>query len=162
MLDTNIFFLKLVEQKFTHLCVVPCSLAKKLIHVAINNNQLIEYIACASEAIACSIAAGLRMSGKNPIVIIQSSGLTNMGSCITSLLVPYNVNFPIITSWRTYLDGDSEIQHEHLSKNLPDLINAYGYDYEILDQNNLENTIIQINYAKNNNRICVLKKNTFR
>ena len=67
------------------------------------------------------MAAGLKMSGANPIVIVQSSGLTNMGSCITSLLKPYGVTFPIITSWRTYKDGDSEIQHQHLATELPKL-----------------------------------------
>ena len=161
MIDTNNFFFKLVEQRFTHLCVVPCSFAKNIINAAINNNQLIEYIPCASEAVACSVAAGLRMSGENPIVIIQSSGLTNMGSCITSLLIPNNIQFPIITSWRTYSEGDSEIQHQYLAKKLPSLVNAYGYNYEILDQENLKDAIMQINYAKNNKTICVLKKNTF-
>ncbi len=161
MLNTQEFFLKLVKEKFTHLCVVPCSFAKNLINVAVNHNKLIEYIPCASEAVACSIAAGLKMSGKSPIVVIQSSGLTNMASCITSLLVPYKICFPIITSWRTYNPGDSEIQHEHLATHLPALINAYGYDQEILDHKNIDKAISQISSARNSKTICVLKKNTF-
>ena len=55
-----------------------------------------------------------------------------MGSCITSLLNPYGIFFPIIVSWRTYKDGDSEVQHKHLAKALPELVNAYGYDFDIL------------------------------
>jgi phosphonopyruvate decarboxylase len=161
MLDTNEFFNKLVEQKYTHFCVVPCSFAKNIINAAVNNYQLIEYVPCASEAVACSVAAGLKMSGQNPIVIVQSSGLTNMASCVTSLLVPYQINFPIITSWRTYKDGDSEIQHQHLASKLPDLINAYGYDYEILDQENLDHAISQINRSNIQKTICILKKETF-
>ncbi len=100
---------------FTHLCVVPCSFAKNLINSVINNIN-IEYVPSASEAVACSIAAGLKMSGKSPIVIVQSSGITNMGSCITSLLKPYGITFPMMVSWRTYKEGDSEIQHQHLAK----------------------------------------------
>ena len=161
MLDTNKFFTKLVEKKYTHLCVVPCSFAKNIINAAVNNHKLIEYVPCASEAVACSVAAGLKMAGQSPIVIVQSSGLTNMASCITSLLLPYEIYFPIITSWGTYKAGDSEIQHEHLATKLPELIAAYGYDHEILDQKNIDLAISQINNAKDHKTICVLKKGTF-
>jgi phosphonopyruvate decarboxylase len=160
MINTNEFVKMLEKEDYTHLCVVPCSFAKNLINSCINNEK-IEYIASASEAVACSIAAGLKVAGKKPIVIMQSSGLTNAGSCITSLLKPYNITFPIITSWRTYKEGDSEIQHKHLATELPKLIEAYGYDYEILDQNNINKAVLQINKADNSHTIIILKKDTF-
>ena len=161
MLDSNNFVSSLINNKFSHLCVVPCSFAKNIINAAINYNEYIEYVPCASEAVACSVAAGLKMSGKKPIVIIQSSGLTNMGSCITSLLSPYDITFPIITSWRTYKEGDSEIQHKHLANKLPDLIDAYGYDFEILDKDNVTNAIKSINDSNLNQKICILLKDSF-
>jgi phosphonopyruvate decarboxylase len=160
MLKTNNFLDKLITQGYTHLCVVPCSFAANIINAAINNDK-IEYISSASEAVACSIAAGLKMSGKKPIVIVQSSGFTNMGSCITSLLKPYGVTFPIITSWRTYKDGDSEIQHQHLATQLPKLIDAYGYKNTILDNTDIDRAIEQINICDNTQTICILKKDTF-
>ena len=160
MLDTNLFLDKLIEENYSHLCVVPCSFAKNTINAVINNDN-IEYIPCASEAVACSIAAGLKMSGAKPIVIVQSSGLTNMGSCITSLLKPYGVTFPIITSWRTYKDGDSEIQHQHLATKLPKLIDAYGYENTILNTNNIDTAINQINLCDTSKTICILQKDTF-
>lgn len=159
-LNSTDFVNSLIENGYTHLCVVPCSFAKNVINEAINNEK-IKYVAAASEAVACSIAAGLKMSGKSPIVIVQSSGLTNMGSCITSLLKPYNVTFPILTSWRTYKDGDSEIQHQHLASELPKLIEAYGYKHTILDNENLENAISQINSCDKTDTICVIKKDSF-
>jgi len=160
MLDTNKFMKQLIKEKYTHLCVVPCSFAKNLINASINSDD-IDYTPCASEAIACSVASGLKMAGAKPIVIIQSSGLTNMGSCITSLLKPYNITFPIIASWRTYKDGDSEIQHQHLATNLPKLIESYGYEWDILDNEDIDTSISQINKANTNASICVLKKDTF-
>jgi len=159
-LDTQEFISKLIEESYTHLCVVPCSFAKYVINEAINNPN-IEYVPSASEAVACSIAAGLKMAGKNPIVIVQSSGVTNMGSCITSLLKPYGVTFPILTSWRTYKDGDSEIQHQHLATELPTLIEAYGYEHTILDNENLDNTINQISTCDTTYTIGVIKKDSF-
>ena len=159
-LDTNLFLEKLIQEEYSHLCVVPCSFAKNIINAVINNDN-IEYIACASEAVACSIAAGLKMSGAKPIVIVQSSGMTNMGSCITSLLKPYGVTFSIITSWRTYKDGDSEIQHQHLATELPTLIESYGYKNTILDTTNINEAINQINLCDTSATICILKKDTF-
>ena len=160
MLNTKKFVHALIQRKYTHFCVVPCSFAKNLINEVINNENT-EYIPCASEAVAASIAAGLKMSGKNPIVIIQSSGITNMGSNITSLLKPYGVTFPIITSWRTYKKGDSEIQHQHLATELPKLIESYGYKHTILDQENIENALHQIDLCNETHTIGILKKDTF-
>lgn len=159
-LDTNSFVEQLIEEGYTHLCVVPCSFAKNLINCVINNPKL-QYIPSASEAVACSIAAGLKMSGSSPIVIVQSSGVTNMGSCITSLLKPYDVTFPILTSWRTYNEGDSEIQHQHLATQLPTLIEAYGYEHTILDTQDIKTAISQIKLCDNTNTICIIKKDSF-
>jgi len=159
-LDTNSFLDRLISNGYTHLCVVPCSFAKNIINAAINNEN-IEYVPCASEAVACSIAAGLKMADSKPIVIVQSSGVTNMGSCMTSLLNPYDVTFPIITSWRTYKEGDSEIQHQHLATELPALISSYGYEHTIVDQDNIDNAIAQINTCNESKTVAVLKKDTF-
>ncbi|MBE0515257.1 thiamine pyrophosphate-dependent enzyme [Sulfurimonas sp.] len=159
-LDTNLFLDKLIVQGYTQLCVVPCSFAKDVINAAINHEN-IEYIPCASEAIACSVAAGLKMAGAKPIVIVQSSGVTNMGSCITSLLKPYGVTFPILTSWRTYSEGDSEIQHQHLATELPKLIEAYGYENVILDIENIDTAISQIDVCDTSHTMCIIKKDSF-
>jgi len=101
------------------------------------------------------------MSDKKPIVIVQSSGVTNMGSCMTSLLNPYGVTFPIITSWRTYKEGDSEIQHQHLAAELPALISSYGYEHTVLDQDNIDTAVSQIDVCDNSMTVAVLKKDTF-
>ena len=160
MLDSVKFVDNLIKEGYTHLCVVPCSFAKNLINEVINNEQ-IEYVPSASEAVACSVASGLKMAGKKPIVIVQSSGITNMGSCITSLLKPYDITFPIMVSWRTYKDGDSEIQHQHLATKLPNLIEAYGYEHTILNSENINNAISQINLCDNTSTICLIKKDSF-
>ncbi len=159
-LETKKFVDKLINNNYSHLCVVPCSFAKDVINEVINNKN-IEYVPCASEAVACSTAAGLKMSGKKPIVIVQSSGLTNMGSCITSLLKPYGVTFPILTSWRTYKDGDSEIQHQHLATKLPELIKSYGYKHTIMDQDSIDDAINAINECDKSFSIGVIQKGSF-
>lgn len=159
-LNTPRFIEALIQEGYTHLCVVPCSFAKYVINEAINNPK-IDYLPCASEAVACSVAAGLKMAGKKPLVIVQSSGVTNMGSCITSLLKPYGITLPILTSWRTYQAGDSEIQHQHLATELPELIQAYGYQPVILDNQDLSQAIAQINTSDTSHTFCIIKKDSF-
>lgn len=161
MLDTQRFMDGLIANGYSHLCVVPCSFAKNLINASINSSDAIEYVPCASEAVACSVAAGLRLAGKQPIVIVQSSGLTNMGSSITSLLLPYSIHFPIIVSWRTYKQGDSEIQHAHLADHLPQLIEAYGYRWQILDKNDEDYAVAQIVSTESEEKITILENKTF-
>lgn len=161
MLDTDKFIKEMISHGYSHLCVVPCSFAKNIINASINYSDQLEYLPCASEAVACSIAAGLKLSGKKPIVIVQSSGLTNMGSCITSLLKPYEIHFPIIVSWRTYGDGDSEIQHQHLSTELPTMIEAYGYEFTILNKDQTDIAIMQLEQCDKQHKICLLEPETF-
>jgi len=160
MLETEQFLEQLADRGFTHFCAVPCSFAQYLINAAINHPQ-IEYVAAANEAVACSIAAGLKMSGAKPMVLAQSSGLTNMGSCITSLLKPYGIHIPMIVSWRSYSAGDSEIQHQHLADHLPDLIAAYGYEWELLDRSQLQTAVMQVVDADARHSIVILQPDTF-
>ena len=161
MLDTDAFLSRLQSAGYTHFCVVPCSFSKYLINAVMNSGGSIEYLPCASEAVACSVAAGLVMSGKRPLVVVQSSGLTNMVSCLTSLLKPYGIYVPIIVSWRTYKKGDSEIQHAHLATKLPDLITACGYSHEILDQDSEENAVRQLASCEKKHQLLLLTKSTF-
>jgi phosphonopyruvate decarboxylase len=71
------------------------------------------------------------------------------------------VTFPILSSWRTYKEGDSEIQHKHLATELPSLIAAYGYEHTILDNEHLDNTIKQIELCNSTHTIGVIKKDSF-
>lgn len=120
----------------THIVYVPCSFMTHLINGAIQYGG-IEMISAASEGVACAIASGLKMAGKTPLLMMQSSGFTNASSPFTSLVVPYNLRIPTIISQRTYTEGASEIQHKVLSTNLRDFIEASGL--EIYDHPTIEN-----------------------
>ena len=161
MLDTIQFLKALHRHRFTHVCTVPCSFAKNLINAIINENGKPRYMPAASEAVACSMAAGLKMAGAKPLVIVQSSGLTNVGSCVSSLLNPYGVHVAMLVSWRKYSEGGSEIQHQHLSTALPELIKAYGADYEILNSEDIDQALVQLSESDDSSKIIILEKDTF-
>lgn len=160
MLNTEKFVQGLIDAGVTHLISVPCSHAKDLINAFINHEDL-TYLPAASESVALSLAAGQTMAGGKPIVVVQSSGLANMASGLTSLIQPYGIKFPIITSWRSYEPGDSEIQHAVLADNLPDFIGACGIDYEELSSLEDEEAISQVLTAYNEQFILVIKDGQF-
>lgn len=161
MIDAKQFVEKLYEIGVSHICVVPCSFAKLVINEVIVNDH-IEYIACANEAVAASICTGLRTSGQKPVLIIQSSGLTNAGSCLTSFSLPYAIYFPVIVSARTYKEGDSEVQHKQLFHELSHTIEAFGYSVCDLDRMDVDLNIKRIDSSFSSPTIIKLHKDTFR
>lgn len=130
-MNPNVFLDKMHEVGITDIFCVPCSFLTNLINAAMNDSRF-NYHQCANEGVACSLAAGVVVAGGKPIVMMQSSGVGNSASCISSMLVPYGIHFPIISSWRTYKNGDSEIQHKVLAEKLTDLVDSVGaYTYII-------------------------------
>lgn len=160
MINPDVFVEGLVQRGYTHVCAVPCSFARYLINALIENEK-IEYIACASEAVAASVCAGLVMAGSKAIMVIQSSGLTNAASCLTTLVIPYKVYFPIIVSKRTYVEGDSEIQHQLMAEKLEILLNEIFFDKHIFDDNNLERNLDMLDEGFEKPLALILKKDSF-
>jgi hypothetical protein len=72
MLDTEEFISKLAGEGYNHFCVVPFSFGKNLINASINHSKKIEYLPCASEAVACSVAIGLKKLEKNQYLLLLS------------------------------------------------------------------------------------------
>jgi len=114
--------------KISHVIYVPCSYLKYLINGFINDGRT-EMIIAANEAIATSIAVGIKASGGNPLLMMQSSGFCNASSPITSCVVPGDIHIATIVSWRKVNDDSDDIQHSVLSNNLEKFVLATGVDW---------------------------------
>ena len=82
-LDTKIFINRLIDNGYSHLCIVPCSFAKNVINEAINNPD-IEYIPSASEAVAvskgtCPPGIPLQGSKSNKKLMVILAGILGIG-----------------------------------------------------------------------------------
>ena len=89
---------------------VPCSILKDIISYLSSQNR-IPYIAATCEDEAMGIAAGAYLGGKNPVVLLQNSGLGNTINPLTSLAIPYRLPVLMVVSWRGYQGNDAP---EHL------------------------------------------------
>ncbi|QPB08585.1 thiamine pyrophosphate-binding protein [Vibrio phage Va2] len=160
MLNTEKFVEGLVEAGYSAIFCVPCSFATELIN-AVLEDERIDYFPSACEFSAVSQCAGYNLAGQKGLVIMQSTGVGNSFSTLTSLLQPYGINIPIISSKRTWKEGDPEIQHGVLAENLEKTIFTAKFGYQVLDQFSEEEAISQLDDSYNQPVITILNKGTF-
>jgi sulfopyruvate decarboxylase subunit alpha len=70
-------------------------------------------------------AAGQRIVGKRPVVLLQSSGLGNALNALGSLVVPYRLGFPLVVSMRGQL-GENNPSQVMLGRAASALLSAVG------------------------------------
>jgi sulfopyruvate decarboxylase subunit alpha len=102
------FLRLLVASGFDFFTGVPCSLAKSLIAMLEERGG---YIAETREDAAVGLAAGAYMAGKQPVVIMQNSGLGVCVNALASLSLMYDFPCLLFITWRGYQGKDAP---EHL------------------------------------------------
>lgn len=70
-------------------------------------------------------AAGQRIAGKRPVVLMQSSGLGNALNAIGSLAVPYRLGLPLVVSMRGTF-GEANPSQVPLGRAASQLLSALG------------------------------------
>ena len=100
---------------------IPCSKIKKEIKdVELN---------CSSESQALGVACGCILSGKEPTIYTQNSGLCNMIDGLTSLFQPYGIPYPkMILSVRR-----RPLHHQFIGEITDDLLMLLEYPKEKLE-----------------------------
>lgn len=83
---------------------------------------------CTREDEAVAIAVGAWLSGAEPLVFMQNSGLGNCVDIITSLLKPYGIHIKIIIANRKTPE-----HHALMGKITKDLLRLMEYDAEVRD-----------------------------
>jgi sulfopyruvate decarboxylase alpha subunit len=70
-------------------------------------------------------AAGQRIAGQRPVVLMQSSGLGNALNALGSLAVPYRLGLPLVVSMRGTL-GEANPSQVPLGRSAAQLLRALG------------------------------------
>jgi phosphonopyruvate decarboxylase len=160
MINTESLGRELKKYGFNIYCGVPCSFLSYLINYGINNCN---YIMATNEGDAVSISAGLYLSGKKSILLMQNSGLTNALSPLTSL----NNIFKIPVFGFISLRGgiSDEPQHELMGLITTDMLDLIGIKWEYLsyDLQEAKNQISYINkiFEHNHSFFFIVRKGTF-
>lgn len=109
---------------------VPCPFLSPLINTAIDDADL-SYVSAANEGDAVALAAGQALAGKRAVAMMQSSGLGNAVSPLTSLTWTFRLPILLIVSGRGTADVADEPQHELMGQIVSDLLDTMQIPWEV-------------------------------
>lgn len=110
---------------------VPCSFLGPLISV-LQEQHPGQYWAAGNEGEAVSLAAGARLAGRRPVVILQNSGLGNTVNPLTSLCHTLRIPVLLLVTWRGRPGQPDEPQHQLMGRITPELLDAMEIRWELL------------------------------
>jgi sulfopyruvate decarboxylase subunit alpha len=125
------------EAGFDFFTGVPCSLAKSLIATLEERGG---YIPETREDAAVGLAAGAYMAGKQPIVIMQNSGLGVCVNALASLSLMYNFPCLLLITWRGYQGKDAP-EHLIMGDISPTLLATLKIPHQVLDNDTVRESI---------------------
>ena len=152
MIDVEIFYRKLRDEKIEFFTGVPDSLLKSFCAFVKDNMDNDNNIVAANEGNSIALATGYQLStGKIGLVYMQNSGIGNAFNPLTSLTdnLVYSIPMLLMIGWRGEPGKNDEPQHKKQGLITLDTLNLLGIKYEILDKNSSNNeclgTLILIN-----------------
>lgn len=113
-----------------------------------------------NEGEALSIASGIALNNKSPVVMCQNSGLCNLLDPLTSLNMVYNIPILFIISWRGKFDLNDEEQHKIMGEITEPILDLLNIKYLYLNEC-FDNCKQWLNNNRNNISSILIDKNTF-
>ncbi|MEU7550904.1 phosphonopyruvate decarboxylase [Streptomyces sp. NPDC044571] len=110
---------------------VPCSFLGPVIS-CLQREHPEDYLIAANEGEAVAVAAGARLAGRLPVVVLQNSGLGNAVNPLTSLCHTLRLPLLLLVTWRGEPGRPDEPQHELMGRITPDLLTAMDIRHEPL------------------------------
>ena len=127
----------MTERKFGPWLGVPCSFLRPFIDYVIDRDDL-EYVASTNEGEALAMAVGAQLAGRQPVVMLQNSGLGNLVNPLASLTYPFRVPVLIIVTLRGDPGLRDEPQHELMGRTTRAMLDLLEVENEWFPANNAE------------------------
>lgn len=131
------FLRSLLDAGFDFFTGVPCSLVKSLIAILEERGG---YIAETREDAAVGLAAGAYLAGKQPMVIMQNSGLGVCLNALASLSVIYHLPCLLLITWRGYQGKDAP-EHLVMGDISPVLLTTLSIPHRVLGTEAVQDSI---------------------
>ena len=131
MIDPGILVKTMRERGFGPFIGVPCShLGGVISTVEASGDD--EYVIANNEGEAVAIAAGLRLAGAQPVVLMQNSGLGNAVNPLTSLVRTLDIPLLVLVTWRGEPGCEDEPQHRLMGAVTRDLLDLIEVPHAML------------------------------
>ena len=118
----------LVQLGVTHVVWLPDSEMGPWERV-LEDSPSLELIRVCREGEAWALAAGLYIGGKNPIIMIQCTGLFESGDALRNVVFDMRLPIFAIVGYRSYLVEDSPDTAKQFAE---PILKAWGIDYVLL------------------------------
>lgn len=139
MLSSKIFIEKLQGSGFDFFTGVPCSLLSGLI-ASLESTPQVNYIPSVREDAGVGLCAGAYMGGKQPVLLMQNSGLGYSLNAFTSLNLIYKIPVLVIMSWRG-CGGKDAPEHIIMGDINEQLLETSGMKYALLAEDNADRVL---------------------
>ena len=139
LFSSETFVDRLIREKFNFFTGVPCSLLSGLIS-CLDEVDEAKYIPSVREDAAVGLCAGAYLSGSQPVLLIQNSGLGYCLNAFTSLNLIYRIPVLVIMSWRGQGGKDAR-EHIIMGDINEKLLETAGMDYSVLKQENCDQVL---------------------
>ena len=116
---------------------VPCSFLRPFIDYVIDRDDL-DYVASTNEGEALAMAVGAQLAGRQPVVMLQNSGLGNLVNPLASLTYPFRTPVLLIITLRGDPGLHDEPQHELMGSTTRDLLGLLEVENEWFPANDAE------------------------
>ena len=159
MINTYDFLSFMLDKGFTFSTGVPCSYFKDLL-IALEKDAEITYLPATREDEAMGIATGYFLGGGKTFLIMQNSGLANVGDALTSLTQLYKIPLLLFVSYRG-LEPDKDFpEHIIMGDVMKPVLEAYQIPYWTMEEDNwkmvLENALEVM--EETSKPVCILVK----
>jgi phosphonopyruvate decarboxylase len=108
---------------------VPCSFLRPFIDYVIDRDDL-DYVASTNEGEALAMAVGAQLAGRQPVVMLQNSGLGNLVNPLASLTYPFRAPVLLIITLRGDPGLRDEPQHELMGRTTRALLDVLEVENE--------------------------------
>lgn len=136
-------FLDLLEQHgYNFFTGVPCSLFEGVTRI-LDATPRYGYVSAVREDSAIGIAAGAYLGGRQPVVLMQNSGLGVSVNAIVSLNQIYDIPALVVVSWRGERGQDAP-EHLVMGDVMEPFLRLLAIPFAILDPETLERDLASL------------------
>lgn len=153
------FVEKLESLGFNFFASVPDSILKGVIAVLAQREEQY-YLPAVREDDALGAACGAYLAGKQPVVLMQNSGLGTSLNVLTSLHLIYKIPCLLIVSWRGFGGVDAP-EHLVMGEACTGLLELVGIPHRVLDLSRLDEDLtwaVEVMKKENRPVAFMLKK----
>ncbi len=130
-LDPRAIVQALMAHDFGPYIGVPCSYLGPVL-TCLEQEYPNAYLAAANEGEAVAIAAGAQLAGRQPVVILQNSGLGNAVNPLSSLCHTMRLPMLLLITWRGEPGIPEEPQHEVMGRGMQKILRVLEVENSLL------------------------------